>query len=428
MNNFFRFFVDSWTYSVDEIRSSKTLQLVAWVLLLGWFLEFLTWSRFSDFTLNAVEAGRHLCWPFFQSCGDWYFLSTFPYHNTHGLAYGILFVLLIVAGYALAEKRFSLVHGLFAAFFVWEILVLGMSMRLAVNYWYFHALYAALFLFSTNKVTLLRLGAVLLYFFSGLLKLDGGWLRGEYFTALQEGLYFIPDLLIPLATNAVVVLEIVLVWFLFSKDKRIRYTVLALLGIFHAYSTLYVGFIYPAVAFPIVLILFLAKEETVSPRFIFKKNYIGAFVIISLFVIHAIPYTIEGDSRFTGEGNRFGMYMFEANYQCDSHATFHFLGGEEQEERSVSEFANRRCDPYAHWFFFKERCAADPKIERISWTFDVSVNGSDFLRIVDEDNACALSYEPLSHNAWIRIPGKDGVETIRPASPNRYSNFGFGDR
>lgn len=405
---------------IDEIRSSQTLILVAWVLLFGWFLEFSTWIHFGDFTVNAVSEGRHLCWPFFQECGEWYFLTQPPLGNTHALAYAVLFALLVAAGLALARRKFLAVHGIFLLFFLWEMFVMGMSMRLAVNYWYFHALYAALFLFSRERLFVLRLGAVMLYFLSGILKLNAGWIQGTYFTSLRDGLYFIPDALIPLATNGVIILELVIVWFLFSSRRSVRYAVLALLSVFHTYSVVYVGYTYPAVAFPMVLVLFLPMDRVLVSRELLRRAAVGVGILCAVLLAHIAYYATYGFQPFSLEGNKLRMYMFDANYQCRSSATFMYADGSSRALTSDSYYAKYRCDPYAHWFYFNQLCGERGGPESVRWTFDSSVNGSPFFRIIDVADACALPYRPFGRNAWIRVPGEELVPIVGYPEKNEY--------
>ena len=410
---------------MEEIEASQTLQIAMWLLLLGWYLQFAQWVRFSDFTINAVEAGRHLCWPFFQGCGDWYFLSSFPHVNTHGLFFAVLLGLLGLVSFFLIRRSYTYAHMVMLFFFVFEIAVLLLSMRLAINYWYYHALMAALFLLPAAKLTLMRFGVVLLYFLAGTLKLDDGWLQGNYFKALSEGLYFVPDTLIPLATNGVIVMQLFFVWFLLSPNKTYRYTALAIFSLFHLYSSLYVGYLFPTVTFAMVLVLFISNEKRVPIRELLRRGKRGPAILLLVIAISLIQYVIPGDARITGEGNRLGMYMFEANYQCSSRMVVYGREGEILSEDTSETFSsNQRCDPYAHFFYFKQLCAQDSNIQRIAWTLDTSINGGDFMRIVDEEDACALEYRPLQHNAWIKTPEFDEVEIIKPAQPNRYLRMG----
>jgi len=403
-----------------EVAESRALYIAAWALLFGWFLEFSFWSQYSDFTRNAVEEGRQLCWPFFQSCGSWYFLTVPPLGNLQGAAYALLFALMVWAGFLLVRRRFEAVYAIFLILFAWETLVMLMSMRLSVNYWYFHFLYAALFLFARYKLSFLRVGAVLLYFLSGLTKLNEGWLSGAYFKALQGGLDFIPHALIPVATNAVIFMELVLVWFLFYPDRRVRLFVLGVLAVFHTYSAVFVGLRYPAIVLPMILALFFAGEQAPWSWRPLRQIFGGVLILLLVCAVDAIPYAIPGPSRVTGEGNKLGVYMFDANYQCVSVSTTYFKNGTREVATSTSTYAIQRCDPYAIWFYLKQLCALNPAISSIALTFDTSINGSPFWRIVDVPNACAVSYLPFAHNAWIRIPGVDQVVQMGLPQKNLY--------
>ena len=407
-------------FAVGEIEESRVLYMAGWVLLLGWFLEFSTWYRYADFTVNAVQENRHLCWPFFQNCGDWYFLTQIPLGSSHNLVYALLFGVLVAASAAYAARRFVLAHVLFALLFVSELCVMSMAMRLAVNYWYFHALYAVLFLFATNKLLFLRIGVILLYFFSGVLKLNEGWLQGAYFTSLQEGLLFIPDALIPVATNAVIGMELVLVWFLLHPRRVVRLVVVGVLSVFHVYSAVYVGFTYPSVVLPMLLALFLFDERHHGAWWPLRKVGVGMGILTLFTLLHVVAYAMPGDARITGEWNRLRMYMFEANYQCVSRAVFLYEDGQTDERVSETHLANQRCDPYAHWFYFKKECARDNDLRAIAWTYDTSINGSPYMRIVDEQDACALSYSAWHHNHWIKLLGREEVELTGVPEKNTY--------
>lgn len=407
-------------FAVEEIDRSRTLQLAGGVLLFGWLLEFQNWSRFPDLSVNAVRDGLHLCWPWFQSCGEWYFLTMGALGYSQQVFYALLLGLIVLAGASLVYRRFYYAHAIFLLLFAWEVVGIVLSYRMAVNYWYIHVLFGAMFLFARNKLAFLRIVAVAFYFFAGIIKLDSSWISGEYFKALADGLYLVPDALIPVATNAVILMELVLVWFLFSSRREYKLSVLAILFVFHVYSAIYVGFTYPAVVLPMVLVLFLSREPIPINFRTFKTSIVGSVVVLAFAVVHIIPFMIHGDVRITLEGNKYGNYMFRANYQCESKARFVYEGGRVEERESTSFFANYRCEPYGHFFYFKQMCAKDETIERIEWTFDTSVDGSPLMRIVDVEDTCALEYKPFSHNEWIRVPGEDEVEILGIPAKNRY--------
>ncbi|PIR83814.1 hypothetical protein COU18_02405 [Candidatus Kaiserbacteria bacterium CG10_big_fil_rev_8_21_14_0_10_51_14] len=407
-------------FAVDEIERSRTLQLAGGVLLLGWLLEFQNWSRFPDLSVNAVRDGLHLCWPWFQGCGDWYFLTMGSLGYSQQVFYAGLLGLIVLGGVALVYRRFSYAHAIFLTLFTWEVIGIVLSYRMAVNYWYIHILFGAMFLFARGKLAFLRIIAVVFYFFAGIIKLDSSWLSGKYFSALSDGLYLFPDAFIPVATNAVVLMELALVWLLLSSRREYRLSVLAILFVFHVYSAIYVGFTYPTIVLPMVLVLFLSREETPFRPNVIGKSVVGTFIVVAFAASHLVPFLIEGDVRITLEGNKYGNYMFRANYQCESKANFVYSDGRIEERDSTSFFANYRCEPYGHFFYFKQMCISDDTIERIGWTFDTSVDGSPLQRIVDVEDACSLEYKAFSHNEWIRLPGKDEVEVVGIPAKNRY--------
>src|SRR6185437_8868018 len=83
-----------------------------------------------------------------------------------------------------------------------------------------------------------------------------------------------------------------------------------------------------------------------------------------------------------------------------------YQDGTEKPGSVSSDRAQDRCDPYTYWYTLNQMCQRDPSIESVRWTFDHSVNGGPFYRIVDVPNACALTYKPFGHNAWIITPAQ----------------------
>jgi hypothetical protein len=105
----------------------------------------------------------------------------------------------------------------------------------------------------------------------------------------------------------------------------------------------------------------------------------------------------------------YGLYMFESNHQCVSQATVHRADGTTENLRDESTSARDRCDPYSYWFRIHTLCSRDESIDHVAWTFDHSINGGPFLRIVDVQDACILKYHPFRHNEWI-MTEKDAPE------------------
>jgi len=73
------------------------------------------------------------------------------------------------------------------------------------------------------------------------------------------------------------------------------------------------------------------------------------------------------------------------------------------DKKGKSASAWNRCDPYEIWSRARARCG-NSTVERISMQYDHSINGGPFYRLIDEPSICDLTYNPFSHNEWIKVP------------------------
>jgi hypothetical protein len=407
--------------ATGEIASSRSLQALYWALLGGFALTFHEWTRSGAFTRDAVVANRHLCWPYFQSCAKVHVLSGgLGGRIPQTLVYAVLLAVLAAGALAAWRARWDLALLALAPAFAWKLAVHHLfTMQLIANYHFFHLALCFVFLFARDKLWFLRRTLGLLYLLSAVVKLDAGWLRGTYFSSLSHGLPLVPDALIPVATNAVLLLETAGTLALFSANRRVRLGAVAAFALFHLYSTILVAYPYPLFCLPPLLVLFALDEPAVRPA-LSPRAVPGGAVLALLVLGQCIPAAIRGDAALTLEGNGFGLHMFEANHQCVSTATVRDRAGGAQDASFRSTRAGNRCDPYAQWFTLREICRRNAgRLERVEWTFDHSINGGPFYRIVDVPDACALAYRPFSHNAWIRLP-EDGAEVRGTPPKNSY--------
>jgi len=105
--------------------------------------------------------------------------------------------------------------------------------------------------------------------------------------------------------------------------------------------------------------------------------------------------------------------MFEANHQFVSRV---YVNG-----TLIEQFATYSSDYRVSINFElseiqRKYCVLVPIVK---WHLDHSVNGADFVRIVDTKNACALVYKPFTHNEWIHV---DSPKVIGKAHANVLSN------
>ena len=391
-------------FSIREIEESTALKWAFGAAVFSHFVAFSSWFYSKATTVDAITANRQSCWPHFQECDSLLFLRTLPEGYSQPFLYMVLFGTLLLSVYLMHKKEWVLAHMALMPSFIWHtVATFVLTYSLSGNYEYYLAILTGVLLFIPHKEFFLKLSLVLFYFLAGVLKLHEGWVLGTYFSTLSTGLPLFPDWSIPIWTNLVIFMEIVGSWFLFSKHTRLQRMAVFFFLAFHLYSGLLVGYRYPSTVLPTVLILFgLFYRATPVP--FGKKAIAGWALVVFMFVGQSINVLIPGDTKLTLEGNSYGLYMFEANHQCISTVSLVDTDGEVVNSyRDESPSARSRCNPYRYWFPMKQNCPAYNLAEvRVAWTFDHSINGGPFLRIVDEQDVCSLEYKAFSHNEWIK--------------------------
>src|SRR5439155_1730771 len=94
---------------------------------------------------------------------------------------------------------------------------------------------------------------------------------------------------------------------------------------FHFYSGVLVGYNYPSVALPPVLILF-GPMYSYTPTPYSRKAIPGFLVILAVGLFQLLGFVVSPDRYMTLEGHRYGMFMFEANHQCSFTVTTYSKG------------------------------------------------------------------------------------------------------
>lgn len=406
-------------FSIAEIEKSFLLQWVFGALLLTYFVTFFHYAQTGHTTVQAFVQNAYLCWPHWQSCGEYYFLSNLPYGHTQGILYTFLFFIMLLTVGSIWKKDWVLAHMLLSILFIWKFFVVffytGMG---GGNFDYFDLIFSIVLLGLPHKLFFLKVCFALLYFLAATIKIHEGWILGTYFTQLKTGLPIFPDSLTPLFTNAVIFMQIIGTWFLLSSTKVWQRAAVFYFLTFHLYSGVIVFYRYMISTVPMLLILF-GPRYTPTPVPLDKKSIAGWIFLLVLFCFQLMPLTIEGDQKMTLEGNQYGLYMFEANHQCVSQVDITDIHGSTTQLYRESFSARDRCDPYRSWFRINQICKRDPTIARVSWTFDHSNNDNPFYRIVDTDDACSLTYKPFTHNEWIKLP-EENPEVIGHPVKNIY--------
>lgn len=434
-------------FSISEIRNDIRLQLYMGASLCMYLLIFFAWGFSSTISIEDATRGTSVCWPYAQGCEKFFFFHELHVDYSQSLFYMALYGVLFLAAWSMFRGRWRLVHGLMWVPLAWEILVaLVFSYPISAPYYYYHIILTAALLLATHKEFFIKVLFVLLYFLSATIKFDDGWILGTYFTTLKTGLPLFPDSLTPFFTNLVIGMQVVGAWFLLSAKRILQRGAFIFFTIFHLYSGVLVLFYYVTVALPPLVIFFgPLYRHTQIP---FSKKAITGWILVGILVLFQLAGFVisSGDRRLSGEGNRYGMFMFDANHQCIMQARVHLTTTVTREttllatppgtqcrrpyclisstlapDRSTSVRTDRfesgvalyRCDPYEWWAHYKQLCEHDPDVWNVEFTMDHSINGGPFYRIVDTTDLCALEYKPFSHNEWIKLP-PEAPATGRP--------------
>lgn len=399
-------------FSLAEIEKTTTLQWTLGAFLLSSTVAFRVWITSPAITKTAYETNQYSCWPYFQNCGEWYFLEALPYGYSQTTWYAGLLALIFLGVFLIWKKQWFFAHLTISLLWLWKMLVVFvLSTELNGNHEYYDIILGAVLLFLPYKEYFLKLVFVLLYFLASTIKFDGGWIVGTYLTSLHTGMPIFGNEIAPLVTNIVIFMQVVGCWFLLSSKPLLQRSALVFFVCFHFYSAILVGYRYPITALPFLLILFgpLYKK---TPTPFDKKALWGSALIFLLAYFQGIATFGSPDRRNTLENNRYGLSMFEANHQCISRKKINYWNDKNpSEETETSRNANIRCDPFLEWFTLKQACTRHPEIKNIEWSFDHSINGGAFYRIVETKNTCELSYKAFGHNQWIKSP-KTGAPFI----------------
>jgi hypothetical protein len=384
-------------FNVHEIETDITLKWLSGAILLGFQVTFSIWMTSQFTTLNAVANSTYLCWPFFQGCKSLIFLSGFPEGYSQATAYAVLFGLIASAVYAIHLGKWTYVHFAILLLFLAKAYFVLVSYDFKGNFDYYHNLFCFIYLFCAHKKFFAQLGLVLFYFLSTASKIHPSWVLGRYFTALKAGLPIFPFGSEALMTNLVIAMEMVGSWFLLSSNTVVQRLAFTFFVVFHLYSGTLVGYRYPTIVMPPLLILFGPWFKAPDRAPIDRRSVPGWLVMGSLIFLQLIPHMIDGDEKLTMEGNFYGLYMFEANHQC-----FGSISRDGKVIRTFSEAdALTRCDPYNVWFGAKNAYCTGSNA-KYKMVFNHSINGDPFREIVNEPDLCALEYRPFSRNSWIK--------------------------
>lgn len=366
---------------------------------------------------TSFQQGHGVCPPYWQNCNLWLTLDILPGNLSYYWLMMTLFVLIIGAGTFPFIKRFRS-FSLYCLFCI-IIYKIGMSFLFDFssikNFDYFFVPISILLLFSKNPTRSASFVFIFIYFSASSEKFEASWLAGTYFTSTLYGLPFVKSINITiLLTNIVTIMELAGVWFLLSKNRLLRFSVLGFFLFFHVFSIPMVGLRYPIQTVPFLLLFFIYNEW----GFNIKLCRTAKALVSVLFTLQIFPAFIQGDETLTLEGYKFGVSMFDANHQCSSNITVNYKNDKTHSILKNTRSAMNRCWIYSKYWKIKKKLCSKPEVSKISWMFDHSRNGEPFLRIINVENICNKPYLAWNHNQWIQL--EDEAQIVGYPYPNFY--------
>jgi hypothetical protein len=383
--------------SCNEVAQSRRLQIVYYTVIAGFCLAFNASFIEPIGLVKQKVNGTFVCPEYFRGCEIFYIFSTEPDGYSYPILFAGLFLLLVVSVVAAVAGRWRIALAALVPLFAVKVFsAFFMTAYASVPFEMFHLVPCFVLLFMRDKLRSLQILMVVLYVLSGVVKFHDSWISGSYFSTLALGLPLIPRDLIPLATNLLIAMELAGAWWLLTGGWA-RTAVLAFFLVFHIYSVTLIGFRYPIHCVPLLFALFAGGAPVVNTGL--RPACILAAAVLAAF--NLFPFAIPGDQKFTYEGTPLSLSMAEANRQ-----TLVYISGQGPDGKPYSETlagsAYDRISPYHIWFKMKYRCR-ELGHSQIAVKMLMAVNDHPFKTVVDESDICALEYNSLAHNSWIRL-------------------------
>jgi hypothetical protein len=316
----------------------------------------------------------------------------------------------LLAAFLFLTRRLRAAIAIFVSALLVGAAIYALDYRLRLNQTYMLGWVALVFLLVPRRLQTMQALVALFYFWAGALKLNREWLSGA---ALYDKPLFVPAALVPAACVYVVVLEMVLLWGLFSRSPRSRWAVYAQLLLFHLTSWSVVGWYYPLLmagntaVYPLVWLR--APEQALSASIPPTDRAALAGVVIVFSALQLMPRLFPGDTAITGEGRLFALHMFDARVQCEGGAEVSTTSGQRLRVPLVNEHLEQRmrCDPIVLSSQVRRLChqlQARTDSPRVDIAIDARRATDPALQpLMHVDDACHqdLSYSLWHHNAWI---------------------------
>ncbi|UOF02480.1 HTTM domain-containing protein [Bdellovibrio reynosensis] len=401
-----------------EVQKHPALRIIGVIFCLEHLLTILFWLTERPLHWILSPSNAPICWPFFSSCE--LFKPSPGILNFILVLYGLFAIAGAIAWW---NKKVRLATSLLLILILFKISIIALDYRLTGNYHYLPTMLALVFLLIPERRFSLTVSFFIIYFTAGVLKINSQWLTG---TAIND--HIMPSYMTTLGVWYVLVLELGLIFFLFSKKDRWFYFLFFQLVYFHLYSWHLTRFFYPVVMLSLLGILLIVRPtvEEWNIKESFKKAFSTktAQILLLIFLILQLPqYLIPGNSALTGEGRMYAMIMYDGRVQCQPHLSIWKKDGS-KEDLSLQPpwlMTRTQCDPLIYWRLAQKTCEwvkNDNSIIQVDLAIPIrNDKNSPWHPLVSTIDVCRNNYAYYSFfpNSWInKIDPSSYTEAVEP--------------
>lgn len=306
---------------IREIKNSGALRVLGALLALTHVITFWFWITGKHLpALFSQGPSSAVCWPFFAGCWQ---LRPLPPALVQAalIGYGVIAAVgtLMFFAHRWSERWTTWAYAALLAMNVLKFGIFILDYRLMGNYHYMPFIVSFAFLFLPEKAILCRYLIVGFYLSAGSLKLNSEWLSGA--ALLRPAL--LTGWLGEVSLAYVVLLELVLVLGLLSRNPIVMFVTLGQLLVFHLYSWHIVGYFYPCImfcllaCFPLCHFGAVDRDMSLCERLLRRRIARSTWLALAVYAAAQIaPRLFPGDAALTGEGRFFSLNMLDAKSQC----------------------------------------------------------------------------------------------------------------
>lgn len=262
----------------------------------------------------------------------------------------------------------------------------------------FYLLFLLLVYISSPKEKLKRaLGysMVFIYILCSALKLSDGWVTGSFFLTVADYLPLTPGPLVPIATNALIILQMVAAPLLLSTRKNVRHGVLLLFLAFHLYAATLASMGFFWVVGPILIALYYhdQDEKFDAERRLATLRLPAGTVAVAIFFSILQILTAHNDAS---RGITFNM--FKETRAC----VVRLSVGDGPDVLEGHPATTGQCDLREVYINYSKTLCNETLRDKLTFSLDLSIDGSPYRRVVENEKLCEVKdVNPLYLPDWV---------------------------